>query len=148
MTFSKKSRYGIRALIDLAENAASGSIQLSEIADRNSISVKYLEQIFALLRKAGIIKSMKGPQGGYFLAKKPENLKIADVMTVLDGSYFLDAEEVPIGGNGETQARAVQTEIIEPVNGWIAQFLNTLTLKNLVECSEKQKDAMQNMYYI
>ena len=143
-----RGRGRIRALIDLAENAACGSIQLSEVADRNGISVKYLEQIFASLRKTDIIRSTKGPQGGYSLARPPEHIKIEDVLAVLEGSCFLEAEEALIDGKGETEAHAVQTEIIEPVNGWIARFFSTLTLKKLVESSEKQKNTAQNMYYI
>lgn len=148
MIFSKRSRYGIRALADLALNAGNGSMQLNEIADRNSISVKYLEQIFAALRKAGIIRSIKGPQGGYFLAKPPGNLTIAEIVTILDGSYLLEREEVQDGKKGEAAACAVQTEIIEPLNEWIDQFLNALTLKDLIECSEKYEEGLKDMYYI
>ena len=147
MVFSKRSRYGIRALIDLASDSECGCVQLSDIADRNSISVKYLEQIFTALRKAGILRSIKGPQGGYLLAKKPEDIKLADVVLTLDGSYLLEAEESQ-GEKGEVEALAVQTEIIEPINEQIDHFLNTLTLKKLAECSEKYKAASQDMYYI
>ena len=90
MIFSKRSRYGIRALIDLAQYEPNGSVQLNEIADRNSISAKYLEQIFAALRKAGVIGSMKGPQGGYFLAKSSRRLTIAEIIVALDGGYLLE----------------------------------------------------------
>lgn len=148
MVFSKRSRYGIRALIDLAQNMGNGSIQLSEIADRNSISVKYLEQIFSTLRKAGIIRSIKGPQGGYFLAVPSENLTVAEIIVALDGTYFLEREEVPNGGKGEAEARVVQTKIIMPLNEWIDKFLNTVTLKELVECSEGYQEVLQDMYYI
>ena len=148
MFFSKRSRYGIRALIDLAQNAGKGSIQLSEIADRNNISVKYLEQIFSALRKAGIIRSIKGPQGGYFLAVPSEKLTAAEIIMALDGTYFLEREEVLDVGKGEAEARTVQTEIIEPLNKWIDEFLNALTLKELVECSEKNQEVLQDMYYI
>ena len=148
MVFSKRSRYGIRALIDLAGDSECGCVQLSDIADRNSISVKYLEQIFTTLRKAGILRSIKGPQGGYLLAKKPEDIKIAEVVLALDGSYLLEAEESQGGEKGEAEALAVQTEIIEPINEQIDHFLNTLTLKKLAECSEKYKAASQDMYYI
>lgn len=65
MNLSKKSRYGITALIDLAVYARNQCVQLSSIAERNKISVKYLEQIFSGLRRAGLVKSIKGPQGGY-----------------------------------------------------------------------------------
>ena len=69
MNLSKKSRYGITALIDLAVYAKDQCVQLSSIAERNNISVKYLEQIFSSLRKSGLVRSVKGPQGGYLLAK-------------------------------------------------------------------------------
>lgn len=148
MNFSKRSRYGIRALIDLAQNAEEGSIQLYEIAERNGISAKYLEQIFAALKKAGIIRSIKGPQGGYLLAKSPRDLTIAEIVLALDGNYFLEKEEVGSNKKGEAEAHAVQSQVIEPLNHWIDQFFHTLTLKSLVECSEQYKAAMQDMYYI
>ena len=74
MNLSSRSRYGIRALIDLAVNARESCIQLGDIAVRNDISVKYLEQIFMSLRKGGMIRSIKGPQGGYLLARTPEEI--------------------------------------------------------------------------
>ena len=135
-------------MIDLAQNEGNGSIQLNEIADRNSISAKYLEQIFSALRKAGIIRSIKGPQGGYFLAIPSGHLTVAEIIVALDGIYFLEREEVLDGGKGEAEARTVQTEIIEPLNKWIDEFLNALTLKELVECSEKYQEVLQDMYYI
>lgn len=148
MNFSKRSRYGIRALIDLAQNTSEGCVQLSEIADRNCISVKYLEQIFSSLRKAGILRSIKGPQGGYLLAKDPGKLKIAEVIIALEGSYDLEPEEGRDDEKGKAEALAVQTEIIEPINRYMDRFLNNLTLKNLVECSEGYKEATGDMYYI
>lgn len=80
MNFSKRSRYGIRALIDLAQAGDGGCTQLSDIAARNHIPAKYLEQIFIALRKAGILGSVKGPQGGYFLEDNPQKLRIADIV--------------------------------------------------------------------
>ena len=148
MIISKRSRYGIRALIDLARNAENGSMQLNEIAGRNSISVKYLEQIFAALRKAGIIKSIKGPQGRYLLARHSKDIRAADIIAALDGSYFLDSEEVQGDGKGKTNASVVQREIIEPVNEWVEHFLDIQTLEKLAECAKEQEEALQNMYYI
>ena len=148
MKFSKRSRYGIRALIDLAQNSDGTCMQLSEIAARNSISIKYLEQIFAALRKSGILRSVKGPQGGYSLTKAPGNLKVADIIRALDGSYLLEPEESSGGENGDCEVLAVQSEIIDPINKQIDQFLNTLTLQKLVECAENYKEVKQDMYYI
>ena len=70
MKLSMKSRYGLRALIDLSVNSKNEQVALGGIAERNNISPQYLEQVFASLRKAGIVKSIKGSQGGYFLNKK------------------------------------------------------------------------------
>ena len=140
MNFSKRSRYGIRALIDMAQNSES-CMQLNDIAERNGIPAKYLEQIFSALRKAGILRSVKGAQGGYFLARKPGDLKLADIIQTLD-------EEFRDGEKGEAEAFAVQTEIIAPINEQIYEFLNTLTLRKLTECSEQYKETAQDMYYI
>ena len=92
MNLSSRSRYGIRALMDLAVNARESCVQLGDIAARNDISVKYLEQIFMALRKGGMIRSIKGPQGGYLLAKKPEEILLSEVIRLLDGDYLLEKE--------------------------------------------------------
>lgn len=148
MNFSKRSRYGIRALIDLAQNRDCSCVQLSDIAARNGISAKYLEQIFMNLRKAGILGSVKGAQGGYFLAKEPEKLTMAEIITALEGSYILEAEESKDSEKGNAEALAVQSEIIEPINQYLEQFLNALTLEKLAESSERNKEGMRDMYYI
>lgn len=72
MKLSMKSRYGLRALIDLTINSKTEQVALNSIAERNKISPQYLEQVFASLRKAGIVKSIKGSQGGYFLSRPPQ----------------------------------------------------------------------------
>ena len=74
MKLSMKSRYGLRALIDLSVNSKNEQVALGGIAERNNISPQYLEQVFASLRKAGIVKSIKGSQGGYFLNKPAEQI--------------------------------------------------------------------------
>lgn len=71
MKISTKGRYGLRALVDLASHSTSEAVSLASVANRQKISVNYLEQVFATLRKAGLVKSIKGPQGGYMLAMKP-----------------------------------------------------------------------------
>ena len=69
MKVSTKGRYGLRALVDLAAYSEKGKIPLSEIAKRQNLSLNYLEQMFGILRRAGIVKSAKGPSGGYMLAR-------------------------------------------------------------------------------
>ena len=146
MNLSSRSRYGIRALIDLAVNARESCIQLGDIAVRNDISVKYLEQIFMTLRKGGIIRSVKGPQGGYLLAKKPQDIFISDVIRLLDGEYLLENEESENREN--LTSKVIQEKMIEPMNRWMKNFLKNLTLQNLTEAYELELAGLQNMYYI
>ena len=93
MNLSKKSRYGITALIDLALNSKEGHVSLISIAERNGISPQYLEHIFAALRRAGIIKSIKGAQGGYLLGDSSSNISVADIIEALDGTYRIEKED-------------------------------------------------------
>ena len=146
MNLSSRSRYGIRALIDPAVNARESCIQLGDIAVRNDISVKYLEQIFMTLRKGGMIRSVKGPQGGYLLAKKPQDIFISDVIRLLDGEYLLENEESENREN--LTSKVIQEKMIEPMNSWMKNFLKNLTLQNLTEAYELELAGLQNMYYI
>ena len=149
MNLSKKSRYGITALIDLAVDARNQCVQLSSIAERNKISVKYLEQIFSGLRRAGLVKSIKGPQGGYLLAKSPESITVADVIYALDGSYLLEDERSVVSGADEKGiSTAIQKLLIEQMNDQTDKLLKQLTLKTLVDSSLEYSQSGQEMYYI
>ena len=149
MNLSKKSRYGITALIDLAVYARNQCVQLSSIAERNNISVKYLEQIFSSLRKAGLVRSVKGPQGGYLLAKSPESITVADVIYALDGSYLLEDERSVVSGADEKGiSTAIQKLLIEQMNDQTDKLLKQLTLKTLVDSSLEYSQSGQEMYYI
>jgi len=149
MNLSKKSRYGITALIDLAVYARNQCVQLSSIAERNKISVKYLEQIFSGLRRAGLVKSIKGPQGGYLLAKSPESITVADVIYTLDGSYLLEDERSVVSGADEKGiSTAIQKLLIEQMNDQTDKLLKQLTLKTLVDSSLEYSQSGQEMYYI
>ena len=83
MKISTKGRYGLRALIDLAINMDSENVTIKAISERQNISERYLEQIFSLLRKAGIIVGRKGAQGGYSLGKEIKELTILEILKIL-----------------------------------------------------------------
>lgn len=85
MKVSTRGRYGLRAMLDLALNSNSGAIPLREISERQDISEQYLEQLFASLRKAGIVKSVRGAHGGYLLNQTPEKTTVKDIITALEG---------------------------------------------------------------
>ncbi len=86
MRVSTKGDYGIRALIELAHHfGQSGQVQSSEIAARQGIPEAYLEQLLTILRRAGFIRSLRGPQGGHALIRDPDDIKVSEVITVLEG---------------------------------------------------------------
>ena len=86
MRITTKSRYGTRLIIDLALNIEKGPVKLNEIAERQGISLKYLEKLIKTLKQRGFVKSARGPKGGYMLAKPMKNISVGDVVKVLEGS--------------------------------------------------------------
>ncbi|QAA33800.1 MULTISPECIES: RrF2 family transcriptional regulator [Clostridium] len=85
MKLSTKGRYGVKAMVDLAINYGEAPVSIKTISERQSISEYYLEQLFSPLRKAKLIKSIRGAQGGYVLNKEPKDITVADIMDVLEG---------------------------------------------------------------
>ena len=85
MRVSTRGRYGLRALVDLAIHATAGPVALREIAERQGVSESYLEQVFASLRKAGLVTALRGPQGGYELGRPAAEITAGDVLRVLEG---------------------------------------------------------------
>jgi Rrf2 family protein len=89
MKLSTKIRYGSRAMVELASHYGEGAIELKEIATKENISPKYLEQVIIPLRTAGLVKSVRGSKGGYSLAKPPSDISLKDVIEVLEGPIRL-----------------------------------------------------------
>ncbi|SHH16362.1 RrF2 family transcriptional regulator [Clostridium grantii] len=85
MKLSTKTRYGVKAMLDIAYNSKDNPISIKCISERQHISESYLEQLFALLRKAKLVKSIRGAQGGYILGKKASEISVWDIMEVLEG---------------------------------------------------------------
>ena len=89
MKLSTRSRYGTRMMLDLANHYDEGPIQIGDVAKREDISVKYLEQLIIPLKKASLIESVRGPKGGHMLAKPPEEITIGEIVRVLEGGVTL-----------------------------------------------------------
>ena len=89
MKISTKSRYGLRAVFDIAYHSAGLSTQVKEISARQEISPRYIEQIFQKLKRAGIVKSIRGPAGGYYLARKPDEISVGDIVRATEGTIQL-----------------------------------------------------------
>jgi Rrf2 family iron-sulfur cluster assembly transcriptional regulator len=86
MRLSTKSRYGVRALFDVAYHSEGIPAQIKTISRRQGITPRYLEQIFQKLKRAGIVKSIRGPKGGYYLARTPEEIAVGDVIRAMEES--------------------------------------------------------------
>ncbi|MCD8217723.1 MAG: Rrf2 family transcriptional regulator [Clostridiales bacterium] len=148
MKFSKKSRYGLTALIDLSVYSKSGHVALSSIAQRNQISVQFLEQVFGSLRRAGIIKSVKGPQGGYLLSRPAARITVAEVIRALEGSYYLSDEDISGENGSAAAASAIQSQIVDAVNRQMDQLLQNITLEDLEREYQNYHANNELMYYI
>ncbi|VYU07885.1 Rrf2 family transcriptional regulator [Clostridium tertium] len=143
MKISTKGRYGLRALIDLAINMDSENVSIKSISERQNISERYLEQIFSLLRKAGIIVGRKGAQGGYVLGKTPRELTIIDILKVLEGdSIFIDINEK----EDNDLEIFINKNLWKDINSIIKDYFTSITLEDLVDNYKKSKENI--IYYI
>ena len=86
MRISTKGRYALRTMIDLAQHGGEGLVTLKDVAVRQDLSQKYLEQIVTQLSKAGLVKGVRGPQGGYRLAREPKDYNVAEILRLVEGS--------------------------------------------------------------
>ena len=131
MKISTKGRYGLRALVDLAGHDNGEPIALASIAQRQKLSLNYLEQVFSVLRKAGIVKSLKGVNGGYRLAKKADDITVKEVLEVLEGKFSIVDEYAQEKGTDDVQ-EAIKTLVWDQINTRVNQLLEEKTLKQLM----------------
>ena len=126
---SSRSEYGIRALLELAQRRGQGPIQSREIAERQEIPDAYLNQLLLILRKAGIVQSVRGPAGGHLLARSPERVTLAEVIGALEGLPQQESGEAEAEGRGDAWAvRWLGYQIDEAV----AKVLGEITLETLL----------------
>lgn len=100
MKISTRGRYGLKAMVDIAENYSKGCVSLKSIAERTNLSESYLEQLIASLKKAGLVRSTRGANGGYTLTGPPENISVGDILRVVEGPLKL--VECPTSGSSES----------------------------------------------
>lgn len=147
MKVSTKGRYGLRALVDLAVNSTDRHVSLVEIANRQKISLNYLEQVFGILRKAGVVKSIKGAQGGYVLADKPENIKALQIITILEGEFSI-VDELESDKEQDSIQLAIKSLVWDKINEKVNYYLENTTLEDLVHEHKRLNDEEVYMYYI
>ncbi len=139
MKLSTRTRYGIRAMLDLARNNDGEPMQLKNIAKHQEISVKYLEQLIAILKSAGFVRSIRGSKGGYMLARAPEKIKLNEIFGVLEGSVAT----VECVENQDQCARAadcVVRDVWVEVQKAIEGVLSAITLRDLAERAKNNTD--------
>jgi Rrf2 family protein len=147
MEMSTKFRYGTRALAELGKAYPSPPLSAREIADRQSLPVKYLEHILAALKSAGIVRSIRGKQGGYVLAKKPKEIKLEEVYHVLEGSSA-PVECVDHPENCSLKDFCPTRDLWIEIKQAINEVLDNSTVADLAEKSREKTAAKKMMYHI
>lgn len=149
MRISTKGRYGLRALLDLAVHSNGEHVPLSNIAERQEISENYLEQVFSTLRKSGLIKSVKGAQGGYILADKTSNIKVGTILRVLEGDLSVAEEEIDSQEKYDVSLqRCLQVSVWDKMTESINALVDSITLEDLVQEYKLMRGKSAIMYYI
>lgn len=139
MKLSTNSRYGVRAIFDIAYHSNGLETQVKDISKRQGISQRYLEQIFQKLKKAGIIGSKRGPHGGYFLRKKPEEIKVGEIIRVTEGGIDPVACANPRKAKdickktGECVTQIIWNEAGERLK----TYFDSITIKDLCDIAQK-----------
>jgi Rrf2 family cysteine metabolism transcriptional repressor len=138
MKLSTRTRYGLRAIIELAENNGAAPLQTKAIAASQDISVKYLEQLMTILRSAGLVRSIRGSKGGYMLAKSPNQIKLSKVFDCLEG-HVTTVECVEDRSFCERAEDCVARQVWAEVQQAIKNVLQSITLQDLVDRTKEKK---------
>lgn len=147
MKLSTKGRYGLKAMLELALHYGEGPIPLKMIAENQGISEHYLEQLIALLKKNGLVNSVRGAQGGYLIGDQPSNIVIGDIIRSLEGDISLVSciEDNSICLNSD---KCVTKMVWQKVNDSINTVIDNITLQDMIEEHAKINANDEYMYYI
>jgi Rrf2 family iron-sulfur cluster assembly transcriptional regulator len=150
MRLTTKGRFAVTAMIDLALRQSKGPVTLAGISQRQEISLSYLEQLFGKLRRHKIVESVRGPGGGYMLARKADEVTVADIIIAVDEP--LDATQC--GGkenchspSHEGGARCMTHDLWTTLNSKMVDYLDSVSLQDLVN-QQKKKMAEQNIVLV
>lgn len=139
MKLTTKGRYAVTAMLDLALHHEAGSVTLGDIARRQGISLSYLEQLFAKLRRSGLVDSVRGPGGGYNLSRPPEKITVAEI--ILSINENIDATRCGGERNCQGDEPCLTHQLWEDLSERIHDFLNGITLADLVARPHVQQVA-------
>ena len=143
MKISTKGRYALRLMIDIAEHSGEGYVSLKDIAVRQDLSTKYLEQIVGQLSKAGMLKSSRGAQGGYQLARQPEEYTVGDILRLTEGNL------APVACLQDPENQCERCDSCATLDFWtgryrvINQYIDRYTLEDLMKSEREKKKRSQ-----
>ena len=132
MKLTTRGRYAVMAVVDLAQKSGGQPVSLSDIAERQGISLSYLEQLFGKLRRCGLVKSIRGPGGGYILSRRADRIAISDIVLAVDEE--LEPTQVSSGGTAFGAPDATK-ELWEALGNQIYGFLKSVTVADV--CNKK-----------
>jgi Rrf2 family iron-sulfur cluster assembly transcriptional regulator len=134
MRLSTKGRYAVMAMVDLAKHSGGEPVSLAEIAERQEISLSYLEQLFAKLRKGGLVNSVRGPGGGYLLAFATSETRISDIILAVDEPIRATrcTPGAPVGCRGN-KSRCLTHDLWEELGNQIHLYLSSVSLADVCE---------------
>jgi Rrf2 family protein len=145
---STKGRYGLRAVVDLAVNGKSGQVSLKSIAERQGVSENYLEQLFSSLKKSGLVKSIRGAQGGYMLARTTDKITVGDVLRSLEGSLCpVDCIDQDLPTSCDRADSCVTAPVWIKLRDKINEVVDSFTIADLV-MDYQNKINNDYIYYI
>jgi Rrf2 family transcriptional regulator, iron-sulfur cluster assembly transcription factor len=134
MRLTTKGRYAVMAMVDIAKHGAGNPVTLAEVAERQAISLSYLEQLFAKLRSGGLVRSVRGPGGGYLLAHGAEDTRISDIILAVDEPIRATRcmPGAPVGCSGN-KSRCLTHDLWEELGNQIHLYLSSVTLADVCE---------------
>ncbi len=143
MQLSTKGRYAVMAMVDLASRSTDSPVRLASIAEKQQISLAYLEQLFTKLRRAGLVISARGPGGGYRLSRRPEDIFVSEIMTAVDEpikmTRCITGSDIACIGN---KGRCLTHDLWRALGDHILLFLQTVTLRDVLDGDLVLKDSV------
>lgn len=146
MKLTTKGRYAVTAMLDLALHNSDGPVTLADIAERQGISLSYLEQLFSRLRKQSLVTSIRGPGGGYSLASEASEVNIAEVISAVDEK--VDATKCGGAGNCQNNERCLTHDLWQDLSSRIYDYLSHISLQDLVNRKGAQDEAKKQNHKI
>ena len=137
MRLTTKGRFAVTAMLDLAMHEIDKPVTLAGISERQSISLSYLEQLFSRLRRGGLVKSVRGPGGGYRIAKKHSEISVSEIISAVD--ELIDATQCGGKENCRDERRCMTHDLWSSLNTKILEYLSGVSLAELVASQQERK---------